>query len=211
MAVERVHLIRHGQTAWNAEGRWQGFEATSLNQEGCAQARALAAAWKRPLSAIYSSDLPRAFETAAALGEALGMMPVIDERLRETHLGIFQGKTSAEIRLSHPVEFETMQSLEMDFCVPSGESKRQTQARCYHVFCEILDKESGPEVAIVSHGGTLKYLLYKLFGQTDELVRSYLPNTSVTTIERRGDDWHLVELAATPHLVTLAPADGTTL
>jgi broad specificity phosphatase PhoE len=209
MAVERVYLIRHGQTAWNAEGRWQGFTPTTLSDEGFAQVRALARSWKRPLNAIYSSDLPRAFQTAEALGDVLGIVPIIDERLRESNLGIFQGLTNDEIRVRYPLEYENHRSASMNYTIPNGESRLQLQARTYAAFCEICEREIGPEVAIVSHGGPIKVLLYKLFGHTPELQAVRIVNTSVTTLERRGNGWHLAEIAATPHLDSIAPDRNT--
>lgn len=106
MVVQRVHLIRHGQTDWNAEGRWQGYQPVPLNSEGWSRARALASYLPRcyQLSAIVSSDLPRAWQTASVLASAYKLTPKADERLREHDLGIFQGYTMAEIKAHYPVE-----------------------------------------------------------------------------------------------------------
>src|SRR5262245_3515870 len=107
MAVERVLLIRHGQTDWNAAGRWQGFEEIPLNDEGWAQARALAAYLSNQngkINAIYSSDLIRAFQTASAIGEAFKLNPQPDPRWREMNLGIFQKLTRDEITARYPME-----------------------------------------------------------------------------------------------------------
>ena len=72
--IERVLLVRHGQTDWNVNGRWQGIEPVALNDEGWAQARLLADYLRdRPISRIYSSDLPRALETATTIGQAVNV------------------------------------------------------------------------------------------------------------------------------------------
>lgn len=202
MTVQRVHLIRHGQTAWNAEGRWQGFEAVPLNEVGLAQARALADYWPTPLSAVYSSDLSRAWQTAVLLAEAQGLTPVADERLREFNLGIFQGLTFDEMKRRHPAEAEGFIADYMGYLVPRGESRRQLQERAYAALLEIVARDHGPDVAIVSHGGTLKVLLFRLFGETPELRALHMDNTAITTLERESDRWRLVTLAETPHLAT---------
>ena len=199
MTVETVTLIRHGRTAWNAAGRWQGFTAVPLDDVGFSQARALAAYWQQPLTAIYTSDLLRAWQTAAVLGESLGLTPQSDERLREFNLGIFQGLTFDEIKQKHPLEANKMRDDYMGYTVPQGETRRALQARAYAAFSDIVANGSG-HVAIVSHGGTIKVLLFKLLGETDALKAMHLDNTALTTLERDGDGWRLVELAVTPHL-----------
>lgn len=208
MAVERVYLIRHGQTAWNAEGRWQGFEAVPLNRLGDAQAQALAAAWTAPLSSIHTSDLLRARQTAEILGQTLGLPVHTDERLRELNLGVFQGLTFEEIKQRYPAEVEAMRADYMNYAVPSGESRRALQARAAAALEDILAREPGPGTALVSHGGTLKVLLFRLFGETPELRGLRMDNTAVTTLERQNGRWRLVELASTAHLNGLAAATG---
>lgn len=204
MTVERVYLIRHAETAWNALGRWQGHEPLPLNDVGFRQAQALAASWQQPLTAIYCSDQLRACQTAEALGTALGLPQATDERLRECHLGIFQGLTRQQMRERYPDEFAQMQANYMDYCIPNGETRRALQTRAYAAFMDIVQNNTGA-IAIVTHGGTLQMLMYKLFGETPELKAIHFGNTSVTTIEPDGDGWRLVELAATPHLA--APVD----
>src|SRR6186997_3178407 len=102
--MKRILLVRHGQTDWNAAGRWQGHEDIPLNATGLEQARALANHLRaRPISAVYSSDLKRAQMTGAAIAEALGLALKTDPRWRELHLGVFQGLTTPEINAKYPV------------------------------------------------------------------------------------------------------------
>lgn len=204
MTLQHVYLIRHGQTAWNIEGRWQGLEAVPLNEVGLAQARALAASWDKPLSAIYSSDLPRAWQTAEILGEAAGVTPTPDHRLREFNLGIFQGLTWDEMHVKYPNEIAAFRADYMGYAIPQGESRYQLQARTYAAFVDIVQTAQG-DVAIVSHGGALKVLLFKLFGETPELHKLRLENTGVTTLRRNGAGWQLVETNAVHHLTSVEP------
>ncbi|MFN8376127.1 MAG: histidine phosphatase family protein [Anaerolineae bacterium] len=204
MNVERVLLIRHAETDWNAQGRWQGHEPVPLSEKGRAQARKLAEHLStRPIGSVYTSDLPRALETATALAEALGVDPFLDKRLREWHLGIFQGLTRSEILEKYPTEFEENRQDYFDYVIPSGESRRQLQARVYEAWQQIIKDGVGPEIALVSHGGTLKMLLLKLFESDAPALREiHIDNTSITTIERHANYWRIVGLAATPHLIT---------
>jgi 2,3-bisphosphoglycerate-dependent phosphoglycerate mutase len=207
MTVERVYLIRHGQTAWNVDGRWQGFEPVPLNDVGLAQARTLAGYLRAPISAIYSSDLPRAVQTAEALGQTRNLNPIIDIRLREFNLGIFQGHTHDQIQARYPAETTAFYADYMGYLIPNGESRYQLQTRAFEAWTDITANAAGPEIAIVSHGGTIKMLLMKLFAEHPDLQQARIENTSVTTIERGGDGWRLVELAHAAHL-TVMPADG---
>jgi broad specificity phosphatase PhoE len=203
MTVEQVLLIRHGETEWNVLGRWQGYEQTPLNDLGIAQAKALAKYLRyRPIAAIYSSDLLRAWQTATALGDALGIEPESYADLREHHLGIFQGLTRHEIQEKYPAEWTQMQTDYWDYVIPDGESRASTLRRAYRAWETCLERGKGSEIAIVSHGGTIKMLLMKLFGEIPTVVESYLPNTSITSLERNGQGWRLVEIGATPHLLS---------
>ncbi len=199
--VQRILLIRHGQTDWNIEGRWQGTLPIPLNAEGRAQAETLAAHLRhRPISLIVSSDLPRAFETAAALGRSVGLLPQTDARWREFDLGIFQGLTRSEIMERFPSEWEAFRADYWDYCVPGGESRRAAQARIFEAWQALTDQR-GEEAAAVSHGGVIKLLLLKLFYDDPALHDLHLENTSVTVIERHGDGWQLVQAANTDHLL----------
>jgi broad specificity phosphatase PhoE len=203
MTVERVLLIRHGETDWNADGRWQGFELVALNEKGLQQASKLALHLQtRPIGDICTSDLPRAVQTAEVLAQELNLTPKLDPRLRELHLGIFQGLTRAEIEERYPAEFEANRLDYLDNIIPNGESRRQLQARAYDALTDLLEEANGPEVVVVSHGGTIRLLLLKLFeSDAPALAKVNFTNTSITTIERTGSYWRLVGLAATPHLI----------
>ena len=103
MERRRILLIRHGQTQWNVEGRWQGVLATSLNTNGFAQARALARALRtRPITAIYTSDLQRAVQTATVLGSVFKLTPIEDARWREG-VSTFRPLRKAGLRTGDPL------------------------------------------------------------------------------------------------------------
>ncbi len=209
MTLERVYLIRHGETDWNAAERWQGFADVRLNEEGMRQAKTLARYLRsRPITAIYSSDLLRSWETALELGQVLGVTPQSNQDLREHHLGIFQALTREEIKANYPREYAAIHT-DFDFVVPNGESRRDLQKRMYRAWESIIREAEGPEIAIVSHGGSIKMLLLKLFETGHpELNQLRLPNTSITTLERDGAGRRLVEAGATPHLQAFDVTEG---
>lgn len=201
MTLERVLLIRHGETDWNAQRRWQGFAPTSLNEIGFVQARALAKHLSsRPICAIYSSDLPRALQTAEALGSTLKITPEIDIRWREINVGIFQGHSSDELEKLYPEELVQWTSHNLSYTVPNGESRQALQTRAHAAWQTVIECPHEPEIAIVSHGGTIKALMRELVGGHDPRLSIHLTNTSITTFERCKDGWQLMGVAETPHL-----------
>jgi len=200
-APERILLIRHGETDWNATGRLQGFAPTDLNATGRAQAEALAeylADW--PIDSLHSSDLPRSLQTALPLARTLRLEPQLDPRWREINVGIFQGLTFAEIEARYPQEFSLRKADIWGYVNREGESRRDMQRRAYAAWLDVSTRTNGRQAAVVSHGGTIKALLRKLVGGDDARLAVSIPNTSITVLERAGDTWALRAIAITPHL-----------
>jgi len=205
---KRVLLVRHGQTDWNAAGKWQGILQVPLNETGIAQAKALAASLKdRPITAVYASDLTRASLTAHIIAAAFGLPVIEDARLRELNLGDFQGLTFPEISAKFPAEVEAMNGDYMDFSAPNGERRRDMQARAYQALLDIIAADTGGgDVVIVSHGGTIRVLLIRLFGDDETLHQAHVGNTSVTIIESDGQTHQLIQRTASDHLkITAQP------
>ena len=200
MAVKRVLLVRHGETDYNLQGRWQGTRDTQLNETGRKQAQALARYLANTrLDAIYSSDLRRAWDTAQAIAAVHKMQVISQPGLREIALGIFEGLTREEILEQHPEAGAGYFGDDWSFVVPQGESKLQHQQRMVATWERLLASAEGETIMLVSHGGSIKRLLIELFAdQAARLGRVH--NTSVTTVARDGDGWRLVEFAVRPHL-----------
>jgi broad specificity phosphatase PhoE len=199
--MKRILLIRHGQTDWNLEGRWQGHLDVPLNDAGLEQARRLADHLRgRPITAVYSSDLVRARVTAAQIAGVFDLAVKTDPRWRELHLGVFQGLTTSEITGKYPDALRQMREDYLDYVIPTGAARRTMQERAYAAYTEVVAREPGPEIAVVSHGGTIRVLLLKLFGETDEIMRRSMPNTSVSIVETDGAAHRLIEAGSTLHL-----------
>lgn len=201
-APTRVLCIRHGETDWNAAGRWQGHAPVPLNAIGRAQSVALGrylAGNGARVAALYSSDLPRAWQTAQAIAEALGLAVQPEPRLREIDLGDWQGLTRDEVLAWDADRYAAYRADWRNIPAPNGESRAALRARARAAFDDIAARHAGQTVALVTHGGTLGMLLESLFG---ELERPSLTNTSITLVERPrpGDAWTLVRASWSPHL-----------
>ncbi len=188
----RLLIVRHGRTAWNSDGRFQGQLDIPLDEVGQAQAAAVAhrLARERPL-AIYASDLSRAWQTARwiqnAITEASQPDPtpplVLEPRLREMHFGEWQGLTYAEIQASQP---EALAAWEADWLTnapPGGETLVQLVERVQAVYREILAAHPDGTALVVGHGGALQALLCLALGLPPERFwQLQLDNTGVADL-----------------------------
>lgn len=193
----KVILIRHGESTANKERIIQGHKDYPLTMQGEEQAKVLA---KKMLennftcSAIYSSDLTRAKQTAEIIAEALGCKEVIyDERLREMHLGDRQGKKSdALTEEENQLAKKIWQEHDLKF-PGGGESVNEMKTRVKAAFDEIIQNHSEEETAvIVGHGGSLYHILHHIldvFPETDE----WFSNCSYNELIRKknGENWQL--------------------
>ena len=149
-----VLLVRHGATAWNANGRIQGRADIALSPSGCAQVEG----WRLPVAwaeaRVLSSPLRRARETAALL---TGRTPVIDDRLIEMSWGRFEGRRLADLRAEAPAAMAANEARGLDFRPPGGESPREVCARLQTLLAE-LAADPQPVVA-VCHKGVIRAAL----------------------------------------------------
>lgn len=149
-------LVRHGETDWNRDHRWQGNSDTALNDRGREQALELAATLDRP-DRIYASDLARARETAEILSERLGVPVVLDERLRERGFGAWEGLTTPQIEERFATDHARWRA---------GEGPGAADAEAFEAFAErvgafldeVLERHAGEEVLVVAHGGTIRVI-----------------------------------------------------
>jgi len=184
----RLLCIRHGQSVANNEGRFQGQSDSPLTDLGREQARALARRLAREgwsLSAILTSDLSRAAETAQILGDALRTPVFPDERLREHDVGILTGLTLAQIEQQYP---EIMRALNHDPVLPviPGEESQDAFRRRVVSMLDLIRSSHSEEhaVAIVSHGRTLGMILVHLLGlDPDRRMPFRFGNTSLSVVE----------------------------
>ena len=148
--------IRHGETLWNEEKRYQGHGDSPLTETGRNQVAALGRRMKKiRVDALISSDLGRAQETASIVADYTGHPLELDSRLRERNYGVLEGLTVHEIKARHSKILNQLNSDDPDYIIPEGESHRQQYQRNVEFIEELLTKRSGATVAVVAHGGVL--------------------------------------------------------
>jgi len=206
MPFTRVYLVRHGETMWNRERRMQGILDSPLTPRGQAQALALAAALRdSEITAVYSSDLGRARETARSVCEATGLPLRTDERLRERHYGFMQGLTWDEVEARYPGEFASLRARNPDYAPPGGESLRQFRERVMAALTHIAEASAGGRVVAVSHGGVVGMMYRHVQSIPLEERRDYsLLNASINRFRYAARTWQLEAWGDVSHLDALA-------
>jgi broad specificity phosphatase PhoE len=216
------YVVRHGETEWNASGRWQGHADIPLNDTGRAQARRLAARLRREavrFEAIYSSDLLRSWETAAIVGEALGVPPEPLAALREIDVGTWSGLTSSEVKAR---DAELLARLEAGEDLPrggTGERFADLYNRMVPAVEQLGARHPNGAVGLFTHGGNVRaLLLYAARENHQAPVRKlHVGNTSLSILNHVHHRWELrvindmIHLAADQHapdMMSDAPDDA---
>lgn len=202
-------VVRHGETHWNIEGRRQGHLDSSLTEKGRAQAEALSERFTPDsCTAIYSSDLGRALDTATIIAGKTGHEVIADERLRERNLGIFQGLDGDEIRARYPREYEEHRNGGADHAVPSGESFRAQTKRNILCLEELAGRHAGEIIMVVAHGGVLSALFrHTLAIPLDAPRRFSFKNASINVFKFQDGVWGLETWGDVTHLQQLGALD----
>jgi len=188
-------LIRHGQTDWNIDGRAQGHTDNSLNERGIAQAEILAeklASHHSDITALYSSDLSRAFVTAQMVGEKLRLQIEKREQLRERNNGAAEGLTVEEERVFYGTSEEILNEL-FPQCqerwnytsIPDAETYNELLQRVKNELVKIAAKHPGKKVAVIAHGEILGIFVSYLLGKEKLL---HLPNCSIIKVLYSPED-----------------------
>jgi probable phosphoglycerate mutase len=168
MESTRVLLIRHGQSEGNAERRFGGHTPTPLSPLGRRQAEATARALKlESITAIYSSDLLRAVETAAPLAAALNLEVRQSDAFRERSVGHMENLTFEEAAQKFPDEYAALLRRDFEHVLSGGESYRQLLDRAAHALDRAIADNRGGTIAIFSHTGTICILALHLMGALD--------------------------------------------
>ena len=206
-------FIRHGETDWNLQHRFQGQIDVPLNGTGVAQAARLAARLAGDVhDALFASDLLRARETAQPLAAAWRLSPAWLPGLREQHFGMLEGLDAPTIIERHPEIWARWLEHRGDYALPGGgESLRQFHARVMGTVRELGAAHGGKRVALVTHGGVLDMLWRSAHGLPVEgLRRCEIPNTGLNrlrwkdgtlAIETWADADHLGGMPAQPSTV----------
>ena len=161
----RLLLVRHGATEWNVDKRAQGQADVPLIEKGRIQAKEAAAALKAfDVDAVYSSDLSRSFETAAAIAAEHGLEVTTDKDFREIDQGEWTGLPVDEIRMRWPEKWGDARHYTQR---PGGESPAQVRKRALRGLARVVRAHPGETVVVVSHGGTIRWLVAEAKGYDD--------------------------------------------
>ena len=205
-------LIRHGETAWNRELRFQGHADVPLNDIGHEQARriGLRLAGESAVQHIISSDLMRAQQTAAPAASQLSLPVVTSAGLREQFFGVVEGMRSDEIQSLHPRAWEEWLEFREDHAMPEGETAREFHTRIIAALGAIATAHRGQRLIVVTHGGVLDMVWRTAQGLSlSGPRRSDIPNAGFNRIRiadpARPDHIEIVEWADTRHLADLPP------
>ena len=210
MKTKRLILVRHGETAWNAEGRIQGMLDVPLNALGLQQAKAVADELARIVDAaeMVSSDLMRTRETATPIANATGFEPRFDARIRERHFGVWQGMTYVEWRIKDAEGMARYNAGDPDYGPEGGETASQFLARCVSAVSDLVTASNEKTLILVTHGGVVSSMVRHAQGLNPQSARTWsVPNASISEwrveyvndepvfyVDRIGDVAHL-ELA----------------
>ncbi len=201
MTIKRFIFIRPGETGWNRLGRWQGHVAVPLSDHGKLQAERLAKFVRViGIQQLYTSDLRRALETAQIIAGVLNLTPIPDARLRERHIGMWQGLTQAEVEAWYPNEYRQLVENPNDYQIPDGEARQHVTERMLAAFKDILAQTSDKAVGIVSHTTAIRALLGSLMPDINPYALDFA-NMSVTSIARdTNGKWSFTQQNDVSHL-----------
>lgn len=164
--MANICLLRHGQTAWNVEGKWQGHTDIGLNETGLFQANNISELLKdQKFEAIYSSDLMRAYTTAEIINQHHNLTIIKDERLREQNLGNWEGLYVNQIPDLFPNEWDIFSKDPINTRINGGESVRELASRMVEIYQQINRAHpNNAQVLVVAHGLSLAVLYCEVNG-----------------------------------------------
>lgn len=204
-------LIRHGETDWNRELRFQGQVDVPLNAVGHEQARRVAARLAgETVHQLVSSDLTRTQQTALPIAQhslqPLALTTVVDAALREQDFGMVDGMRVADIKAQHPQAWAQWIEFQADYAFAGGESTRQFHARVMQAVRALAAKHRQQTLVVVTHGGVLD-MIYRtaralpLSGPR----QSDIPNAGLSRVRIQGEGIDIISWADTQHLADMPP------
>ena len=190
-------LVRHGETPWNREGRFQGHADIPLSELGRTQARLLRARLEAAHAhlfddhhtAVLTSDLRRAHQTAEIAFGAAGRTLHVRRELREFCYGVFEGLTRREIDERFPGEMARWLAGDRTFAVQGGESRAAVHARAHAAITAFLATVPQRHVVVVGHGGVMRQLLAACFQDGSDVRSLGFGNTAAHLVNVRPDAW----------------------
>lgn len=201
-----IYITRHGQTVWNTEKRMQGWSDSPLTELGIQQAKWLGERLKdTKLDVIYSSPINRALSTANIMNSKRNIPLYTDLRLKEINMGIWEGLTQDEIQESYSKELYNFWNVPQLYKPYDGETFYEIRQRTEEFIKEIISKNIGKDILIVTHTITLKAIM-SFFQNTlieDFWGPPFIHPTSLTVVRAENEDFKVLLNADTSHLKDL--------
>ncbi len=214
MPVTRLYLVRHGQSAGNAEGRFGGHSPTPLSALGIEQAKVTAERLaKERITVIYSSDLHRAVQTAAPLAELLDLPINKNPAFRERKVGVLEGLTFDESKAQYPKDYYALINRNIHHVITEGESYRQLLKRATKALHEVIRNHQSEKIVIFSHTGAICYLTLYLMGAINRKTKTtpwlVTSNCGINRFEIRSrNNIRVMALNDTRHLLQITGNDS---
>lgn len=187
--MTKVILVRHGQTAWNHEKKYQGHSDVSLNEVGLRQAQLAAERLaKEKIAAVYSSDLLRAVQTAEIIAKQHNLQTLKVTEFREINFGLWEGLTYDEIMKDWPDILTSIYAGSGAVSMPGGESFCEVKQRAVAALEKLIASHDNETIAIVAHGGVLRVLLSHALGmELDRMWSIGQDSAAISIIEYFGN------------------------
>ena len=197
----RLFLIRHGETPWTVEGRYQGTTDVPLNARGLGQAKDVARALRpEQINFLYTSPLRRARETAHELTRPLRLKPAVDPRLAELNFGKWEGANFRQLAERNGSLFRKWRQGKLRR-PPGGESVDSLARRTNGFLKELIHRFEDQTVAVVCHGGPIKMFLFRILKAGSASILSFrIDSGSISLIEGNRDLLQIQYINQTRHL-----------
>ena len=201
--IRKLILVRHAETQWNREGRFQGHLDSRVTERGIEQIQAVAERLRSvEVDAVYTSDLGRSILTADRIARAVHAPVVVDVRLRERSHGLFEGLTRDMANERYPELVQQYRNATgPDVAPPLGESKRQLLDRALGAMHDAAGHSGNADVVVIGHGALLRVFLNFVLQQPLNAQNGYVvSNCSVSVVSHRSGVWQAEYIGDVDHL-----------
>lgn len=200
--MTRIILVRHGETTWNVEGRYQGQEDTPLSQRGLQQGQLLAEGLRNiPIDLCISSPLQRSYQTCKFCADLHKLPVATDERLLEINHGTWEGVLAKDIEAQYPQEFHQWHTQPHLVQMPGGENLEDVHRRVRAAFDDYAAAYPNQTILVAAHDAVNKAIICDLLELSMEhFWQIKQDNTCINVLEYQDGIWRIVLLNSTAHM-----------
>lgn len=207
-----LYFMRHGETVWNTERRYQGMTDIELSDEGIRQAKCVAERFKNiHIDKIYSSPLKRAIETARPIAENKGLEIISEDAFREIHFGEWEGMTVPDLTQKYGDRYINFIREPHNYGFPGEENIDNVIKRIKPSIDRIIENDDG-DVLIVSHGGIIRLMIMYIMGLDNSwFTKMWINNTGISIIEIKNDRRLMLTVNDSAHLAAMGQNESNFL